>query len=96
MADVSMSAEPSSSSIQDRFQAYSKELDEHYDRRERIIKTSRDITALSKKAIFNLHRITQSRPDRVLKESKAKLDEIRDLIASLQQDLEGERYWRLD
>ena len=31
------------------FEGFRSELDEHYDRRERIIKVSRDITALSKK-----------------------------------------------
>ena len=31
------------------FEAFRNELDEHHDRRERIIKASRDITALSKK-----------------------------------------------
>ena len=31
------------------FEIFRKELDEHHDRRERIIKASRDITALSKK-----------------------------------------------
>jgi len=31
------------------FENFRNELDEHHDRRERIIKTSRDITALSKK-----------------------------------------------
>lgn len=34
----------------------SQELDDHHDRRERIIKASRDITALSKKTIFSLQR----------------------------------------
>lgn len=31
------------------FEAFRYELDEHHDRRERIVKASRDITALSKK-----------------------------------------------
>ena len=31
------------------FEFFRNELDEHHDRRERIIKASRDITALSKK-----------------------------------------------
>lgn len=31
------------------FEKFRDELDEHHDRRERIIKASRDITALSKK-----------------------------------------------
>jgi hypothetical protein len=33
----------------DMFETFRDELDEHYDRRERIIKVSRDVTALSKK-----------------------------------------------
>ncbi|KAL9630725.1 MAG: hypothetical protein Q9164_006273 [Protoblastenia rupestris] len=36
------------------FEAFRNELDEHQDRRERIIKASRDITALSKKIILDL------------------------------------------
>lgn len=39
----------SSSQIISIFETFRDELDEHYDRRERIIKISRDITALSKK-----------------------------------------------
>jgi hypothetical protein len=31
------------------FESFRRELDEHHDRRERVIKASRDITALSKK-----------------------------------------------
>ena len=31
------------------FEGFRSELDEHHDRRERVIKASRDITALSKK-----------------------------------------------
>lgn len=38
------------------FDTFRAELDEHHDRRERIIKASRDITAASKKIIFTLHR----------------------------------------
>lgn len=33
----------------DMFEGFRDELDEHHDRRERIIKVSRDVTALSKK-----------------------------------------------
>ncbi|KAJ4364342.1 hypothetical protein N0V95_000751 [Ascochyta clinopodiicola] len=39
------------------FEGFRKELDEHHDRRERIIKASRDITASSKKIIFTLQRV---------------------------------------
>jgi hypothetical protein len=40
---------PSSSPIMFMFEGFRAELDEHHDRRERIIKASRDITASSKK-----------------------------------------------
>ncbi|KAH8120569.1 Translin [Phellopilus nigrolimitatus] len=39
------------------FDGFRAELDEHNDRRERLIKASRDITILSKKTIFLLHRL---------------------------------------
>lgn len=37
----------------DMFEGFRDELDEHYDRKERIIKASRDITALSKKMLVS-------------------------------------------
>lgn len=43
--------------IQLDFDGYRSEIDTHNDRRERLIKASRDITNLSKKLIFHLHRI---------------------------------------
>jgi hypothetical protein len=45
-----MAADDSQSAVfQSIFETFRGELDEHHDRRERIIKASRDITALSKK-----------------------------------------------
>ena len=41
--------ESSSSPFMPMFEVFRNELDEHHDRRERIIKASRDITAASKK-----------------------------------------------
>jgi hypothetical protein len=38
------------------FLNFRAELDEHHDRRERVIKASRDVTAASKKMIFSLQR----------------------------------------
>ena len=48
----------SASTIQSLFSTFRGELDEHHDRRERVIKASRDITALSKKMYVPL-------PDRI-------------------------------
>lgn len=96
MADTTMAEANNGapSPVLSMFQGYSTELDEHYDRRERIIKTSRDITALSKKLIFHLHRVTQRKPAAVFKEAQPKLDELSKLFDTLQEDLGGERYWR--
>lgn len=48
--DVTMSnSEDSPQSVQSIFESFRDELDDHHDRRERIVKASRDITALSKK-----------------------------------------------
>ena len=44
-----MEVSTQSSPFMPMFEAFRNELDEHQDRRERIIKASRDITALSKK-----------------------------------------------
>ncbi|KAF2857155.1 Translin [Piedraia hortae CBS 480.64] len=42
--------------VMQMFQSFRSELDEHHDRRERVIKASRDVTAASKKVIFSLQR----------------------------------------
>ncbi len=47
--DAAAKGPPSSSPYLPMFQHFRRELDEHHERRERVIKASRDITALSKK-----------------------------------------------
>ncbi|CEL06601.1 Putative Translin-associated protein X [Aspergillus calidoustus] len=54
----------SSPNVLSMFETFRDELDQHHDRRERLIKTSRDITALSKKIIFSLQRFV-SQPSRL-------------------------------
>ncbi|CAO3614161.1 unnamed protein product [Mucor fragilis] len=70
-------------------------LDAHHDRRERIIKASRDITALSKKMIFALHRAIQannSNPN--YKEADQRQKEIIALFKKLAGDIQGLHYHR--
>ncbi|KAL1920104.1 uncharacterized protein VTP21DRAFT_1250 [Calcarisporiella thermophila] len=69
-------------------------LDEHYDRRERIIKCSRDITALSKKMIFSLHRITQRPMHAVFKEAEERKKEIIKKFEEVSVELGGGNYYR--
>jgi hypothetical protein len=47
--DAFATAELATSPFMPMFKAFKAELDEHHDRRERVTKASRDITAASKK-----------------------------------------------
>ncbi|CAL1696415.1 unnamed protein product [Somion occarium] len=87
------------------FDGFRNELDDHNDRRERLIKSSRDVTNLSKKVIFLLHRIMtddaspedqddHARAARAVSKSRDKLKEIQNLFAGFSHELQGERFWR--
>ncbi|TPR05251.1 hypothetical protein CAN33_0033800 [Aspergillus niger] len=72
------------------FTTFRDELDEHHDRRERIIKASRDITALSKKIIFALQRVrtlNTSLPASLTKETTTRFNQITTHFTSLLPDL---------
>ncbi|KAL7318049.1 hypothetical protein PS15m_004322 [Mucor circinelloides] len=70
-------------------------LDSHHDRRERIIKVSRDITALSKKMIFALHRAIQANNNSPnYKEADQRQKEIIALFKKLAVDIQGLHYHR--
>jgi predicted translin family RNA/ssDNA-binding protein len=73
-------------------------LDAHYDRRERLIKISRDITALSKKMIFSLQRIqgeVTSIPADTQKEINQREGEIQKLLKKAEPDVQGTNTFRL-
>ncbi|KAI0724285.1 Translin [Cerioporus squamosus] len=84
------------------FEQFREELDDHNDRRERLIKSSRDVTNLSKKVIFLLHRIVtddagESDDDigrHAAARAKDKFREIRSLFAAMRHELTGERFSR--
>ncbi|TFK57487.1 Translin [Heliocybe sulcata] len=84
------------------FEHFREDLDDNNDRRERLIKSSRDITNLSKKCIFLLHRIAtedsqddfHSRGMRAVQQARPKLREIQRLFASMKPELVGDLYWR--
>ncbi|KAI1823198.1 Translin [Xylaria intraflava] len=74
------------------FESFRDELDEHHDRRMRIGKVSRDVTALSKKIIFSLQRVrklSQPIPERIQSEIDARLNEIAELLKTIQPDVQG-------
>jgi hypothetical protein len=105
----------------DTFDSFREELDEHNDRRDRLIKVrakqlwmawhptypskkaSRDVTNLSKKTIFLLHRlVSDSSLDehaaalRAVQQGSQKLLEVRKLFAGLRHELVGDRFWRYE
>ncbi|MCO5566021.1 hypothetical protein L7F22_019696 [Adiantum nelumboides] len=79
--------------IQDAFGDFRSEIDAYNDRRDRLIKASRDITTASKRLIFHLHRFPhsafgkeiqpKSQAGKILAEGKLKKDEIVSMIIDL-------------
>ncbi|KAJ6032831.1 uncharacterized protein N7446_008875 [Penicillium canescens] len=79
------------------FENFRDELDEHHDRRERIIKKSRDITALSKKIIFALQRVratNQPLPPKIAQENQVRFDQIHALFEAVVPEQLGINSWR--
>ncbi|OCH96657.1 Translin [Obba rivulosa] len=98
-----MTALASRDAIHTVFGHFRDELDDHNDRRERLIKSSRDITNASKKVIFLLHRVmtedASEADDRVLARRAAanaqdKLRDIQKMFAAIRDELAGDRFWR--
>ncbi|PCH33391.1 Translin [Wolfiporia cocos MD-104 SS10] len=90
-------------SIINVFEHFRDELDDYHDRRERLIKSSRDVTSLSKKLIFLLHRTMNEdlteHDDHALSlraaaRAKPKLQEIQNLFANMSEELPDDRFWR--
>ncbi|EHK96803.1 putative Translin-associated protein X [Glarea lozoyensis 74030] len=82
------------------FETFRDELDEHHDRRERVIKTSRDITAASKKIIFALQRYHVVRtlksdiPEKIAKEVDDRASAMQKQMEAIAPDLAGINAWR--
>eukprot|EP00092_Neocalanus_flemingeri_P021952 GFUD01023809.1.p1 GENE.GFUD01023809.1~~GFUD01023809.1.p1 ORF type:complete len:522 (+),score=213.96 GFUD01023809.1:52-1617(+) len=82
--------------VQNMFGQISKVLDARHDKRERIVKLSRDITIESKRIIFCLHRI-KSEDDKaaVLGEAEGRLWEMKEkLWYYLARELKGEDHYQ--
>ncbi|EUC43507.1 hypothetical protein COCMIDRAFT_38571 [Bipolaris oryzae ATCC 44560] len=89
--------EQSASPFVSMFEGFRAELDEHHDRRERIIKASRDITASSKKIIFTLQRVRavgQALPPWVAKKNAEYWETIQDRYKNIAADLQGLNAYR--
>ncbi|KAL2890763.1 Translin-associated protein X [Ceratocystis lukuohia] len=79
------------------FEQFRDELDEHYDRKERIVKASRDVTAASKKIIFSLQRVrslNKDLPSPIQREVDLRLAAIRTSLEPVAGDLQGINRYR--
>ncbi|KAL4786545.1 Translin family-domain-containing protein [Aspergillus varians] len=87
----------SSPNVLSMFESFRDELDQHHDRRERLIKTSRDITALSKKIIFSLQRVRTANapiPSSILKDTQPRFSQINDLFVAAVPETKGLNSYR--
>src|ERR1700732_4410199 len=73
------------------FKDIRNKLDAHYDRRERLVKVSRDVTALSKKMIFCLQRVKDEDgiPEGILREVGTREKEIEMLLEKMEKEIAG-------
>ncbi|XP_014679713.1 PREDICTED: translin-associated protein X-like [Priapulus caudatus] len=74
------------------FRGFQTQLDAKYDKHERLVKKSRDVTIQSKRIIFLLHRyVGSSNKEAVLKEAEQKLEEVeQSFIKQIALELQGE------
>ncbi|OAA62240.1 Translin [Cordyceps fumosorosea ARSEF 2679] len=76
----------------DMFEGFRDELDQHHDRRERLVKVSRDVTAQSKKIIFALQRVKELNkelPPNIQKDVDGRMTEIATLLGSVAPELQS-------
>jgi len=80
------------------FNGFRVKIDDYNDRRERLIKISRDVTIHSKRLIFLLHRIANEDADdaeqRAVKECRQKLKPIQLLFEAARDELRGQDFGR--
>ncbi|KAI5678815.1 hypothetical protein M9H77_09765 [Catharanthus roseus] len=86
----------SSSAMKDAFAKYAQYLNDLNDKRERVVKASRDITMNSKKVIFQVHRMSKRNREEVLEKAEKDLGAVMDeYMSRLVKELKGTDFWKL-
>ncbi|XAR65315.1 hypothetical protein NMG60_11009400 [Bertholletia excelsa] len=84
------------SSMKDAFGKYADYLNQLNDKRERVVKASRDITINSKKVIFQVQRISKYNREEVIEKAEKDLAAVTaQYVARLVKELEGTDFWKL-
>uniref|UniRef100_A0A0E0FJT8 Translin-associated protein X n=1 Tax=Oryza nivara TaxID=4536 RepID=A0A0E0FJT8_ORYNI len=95
-AATAHSASAGCSAMKAEFAKHAEYLNTLNDKRERLVKASRDLTMNSKKSIFQVHRISKNNKEEVL--SKAENDltvVVNQYIGKLVKELQGTDFWKL-
>ncbi|KAI4386425.1 hypothetical protein MLD38_004357 [Melastoma candidum] len=84
------------SPMRDAFSKYADYLNNLNEKREKVVKASRDITMNSKKVIFQVHRISKFNKEEVLAKAENDLAAVTNQqMAKLVQELKGRDFWKL-
>ncbi|KAL0759910.1 hypothetical protein Bca101_076060 [Brassica carinata] len=82
--------------MKDAFSLYADYLNNFNEKRERVVKASRDITMNSKKVIFQVHRLSKDNKEEVLEKAGKYLEAVREQHFSwLMKELQGTDFWKL-
>ncbi|RZB77751.1 translin-associated protein X isoform X2 [Glycine soja] len=93
MATSSTAIEPA---LKEAFSRYTQCLNDLNDKRERVVKASRDVTMNSKKVIFQVHRMSKYNKVEVLEKAEKDLAAVTDQYMSrLVKELQGTDFWKL-
>ncbi|KAL6529282.1 hypothetical protein OROGR_014905 [Orobanche gracilis] len=94
MTTSAAGSEPSM--MKDAFSKYASYLNDLNDKRERVVKASRDVTMNSKKVIFQVHRITKHNKGEVLEKAEKDLAAVMDQhLSRIVKELHGTDFWKL-
>ncbi|XP_041014156.1 translin-associated protein X [Juglans microcarpa x Juglans regia] len=84
------------SSMKDAFGRYAEYLNNLNEKRERVVKASRDVTINSKKVIFQVHRVGKHNREEVLEKAEKDLATVTEQYMSrLVRELQGTDFWKL-
>jgi predicted translin family RNA/ssDNA-binding protein len=82
--------------MKDAFSKYADYLNQLNDKRERVVKASRDITINSKKVIFQVHRLSKTNKEEVLEKAEKDLATVTNQhMSRLAKELQGTDFWKL-
>ncbi|CAA6654431.1 unnamed protein product [Spirodela intermedia] len=86
----------SDSAMKEEFAKHAEYLNVLNDKRERVVKASRDVTINSKKVIFQVHRITKENKEEVVEKAEKDLAAVTDqYMSKLVKELHGTDFWKL-